>query len=174
MRSRTFGRAAGQSERSSGDGLFDPATLDAVECAASLLCKRWKPALLYLLGSGHQRYNALARRLPATTPKMLTQQLRELERDGLLLRIARSGGPRHVEYTLTPMGDALRPVVEALAAWGRQHRHALQETSSPLRPAQEREVPRDPPRPADSARPAATRRGTEPLGPGRVSGRAAS
>lgn len=173
MRSRKFGRAAGQSEQSGGDEVFEPGTLDAVECAASVLCKRWKPALLYLLGSGHQRYNALARRLPATTPKMLTQQLRELERDGLLLRVARSGGPRHVEYRLTPMGDALRPVVEALAEWGRQYQPALQDTSSPLHSAQEREVPRDPARPADGGR-AAARRGTEPLGPGRVTGRAAS
>lgn len=174
MRSRNFSRVAGQPERSSGDELFDRARLDAVEHAASVLCKRWKPALLYLLGSGHHRYNALARRLPATTPKMLTQQLRELERDGLLLRVARSGGPRHVEYTLTPMGDALRPIVEALAAWGRQYEHALQETATPVRPAQEREVPRDLARPADGGRPSGARRGAESLGPGRVTGRAAS
>ena len=180
MRSRRFG-VTGRQERDDGDDRFDAATLDAVEHAASILCKRWKPALLYLLGSGHQRYNALARRLPATTPKMLTQQLRELEHDGLLLRVAHSGGPRHVEYTLTPMGEALRPAVEALAAWGREYegreRHERRQdaphgASEPRRSMGEREVLRDVARPADAGRPAQTRRpgesGSSDRGPGRA------
>ena len=179
MRSARFG-VAGQHLSGGGDDRFDAATLDAVEYAASVLCKRWKAALLYLLGSGHQRYNALARRLPATTPKMLTQQLRELERDGLLLRIARSGGPRHVEYTLTPMGEALRPVVEALAAWGRAYQeHELRQepphdAAKTRHPAHEREVRRDIARPADAGRPAPPRRPGDRSSSDHGAGRAAS
>ena len=179
MRSSRFG-VAGQHLSGGGDDRFDAATLDAVEYAASVLCKRWKAALLYLLGSGHQRYNALARRLPSTTPKMLTQQLRELERDGLLLRIARSDGPRHVEYTLTPMGEALRPVVEALAAWGREYQEheprqeSLPGASETRRPAHEREVRREVARPADGGRPAAPPRAGDHSSSNHGAGRAAS
>ena len=121
MSSQPFGAPSHDTARGESDQPFEVATVNAVERAASVLCKRWKPALLYLLSSGHHRYNALARRLPSTTPKMLTQQLRDLERDGLLVRFTRSGGPRHVEYRLTPMGEAIRPAVESLAAWGRQY-----------------------------------------------------
>ena len=124
------------------DGAVDAAALDAVERAAAVLCKRWKPALLCLIAAGHHRYTALARRLPAASSKMLTQQLRDLERDGLIDRVAHSRGRRHVEYTLTPAGEALRPVVEALAAWGHVFegsRHAAEL----MRSTHERAIHRD-------------------------------
>ena len=66
------------------------ATLAAVERTASMLCRRWKPSIIYLLARQPQRYNALARLLPNVTAKMLTQQLRALERDGLVRRSARA------------------------------------------------------------------------------------
>src|SRR5947209_5230842 len=96
------------------------ATLAAIERTASMLCKRWKPSIIYLLARQPQRYNALARLLPNVTAKMLTQQLRALERDGLVHRSARAGGRRHVEYALTPLGHELRPAVETFATWSRE------------------------------------------------------
>nr|AKA59412.1 transcriptional regulator, HxlR family [uncultured bacterium AB_1383] len=100
-------------------------TTDAIEMAASVVYKRWKASLLWLLAKGRRRYSELARVLPDATPKMLTQQLRELERDGLVCREAQAGGARHVVYELSPMGEALRPFLEQFAAWARQYQDAL-------------------------------------------------
>lgn len=121
----------------------DDASLEAVEQATSILRKRWRSAILLLLASGRYRYNALLRRFPGITAKVLTQQLRELEQAGLVVRTARSEGPRHVEYALTPPGEALRPAIEALAAWAReQSPHALDGTRSHGAPAfLDRELP---------------------------------
>ncbi len=148
MRRRKFA-VPDRQEIAVGGVEFDSEILDAIEEAATVLCKRWKPALLYLLGSGRQRYNALARRLPSATPKMLTQQLRELERDGLVFRMERSGGPRHVEYSLAPMGEALRPVIEELADWAGQYHGPTAASEGPKAPNVERENPRDAIRSAD-------------------------
>lgn len=90
-----------------------------IERTAALLCQRWKPSIIYLLGPGPQRYNALARRLPNVSAKMLTQQLRALEREGLVQRTVYVGGRRHVEYALTARGQALRPAVETMLTWSR-------------------------------------------------------
>jgi hypothetical protein len=59
----------------------------AVEAAAGRLCRRWKPAIVWSLALGPQRFNALAAALPGVTPKVLTEQLRELTRDGLVSRV---------------------------------------------------------------------------------------
>jgi DNA-binding HxlR family transcriptional regulator len=86
-----------------------------------VLCRRWKAAILWLLAREERRYTALARRLSRVTPKVLTEQLRALERDGLVRRATRPRGPKHVEYALTPAGDALRPLLQALVAWAREY-----------------------------------------------------
>lgn len=100
----------------------------AIQAAAAALCKRWKPAILWLLGTGHHRYNALAAHLPGVTPKVLTEQLKELVEDGLITRHEISGGAKHVEYALTPIGETLRPVLESLEAWGREYQRTRQKT----------------------------------------------
>ncbi len=79
---------------------------------------RWKLSLLYYLSGGVQRYSDLQRCLPAITPKMLTQQLRELERDGVVHREVYRQVPPKVEYSLTPLGESLRPVISAITEWG--------------------------------------------------------
>lgn len=109
----------GMGEAYQPNGEPDNASLEAVEQATSILRKRWRSAILLLLASGRHRYNGLLRRFPGITAKVLTQQLRELEQEGLVVRTARNEGPRHVEYALTPLGLALRPAIEALAAWAR-------------------------------------------------------
>ena len=96
--------------------------LQAVETTAGVLCRRWKPALLWLLASGCRRYTQLAARLPGISPKVLTQHLRELERDGLLTRDVATQGRKRVDYTLTPLGEELRPLLKELERWGRAYR----------------------------------------------------
>jgi DNA-binding HxlR family transcriptional regulator len=80
---------------------------------------RWKPLILYNLGSGAMRYGQLRRSIPAITEKMLIQHLRELEADGLISRAAKAVVPPHVEYRLTASGETLGPVLNGMAEWGR-------------------------------------------------------
>lgn len=99
-----------------------PAVCWALETAVAPFCGRWKPAIIWLLGRGHQRYNALAARLPGRlTSKVLTEQLKDLVRDGLVAREEIPGSGKHVKYALTQAGESLLPIVEQLEAWGRDY-----------------------------------------------------
>ena len=92
--------------------------LRGVHVASGILCRRWKAAILWLLASGCRRYSQLAPRLPGITPKVLAQHLRELEREGLIDRREIPDGRKRVEYTLTPLGEGLRPLLNELERWG--------------------------------------------------------
>jgi DNA-binding HxlR family transcriptional regulator len=74
--------------------------------------------ILYQLFQGVKRFSELQRALPRVTQKMLTQQLREMERDGIVNRTVYPQVPPRVEYALTPRGETLRPVVRAMCRWG--------------------------------------------------------
>lgn len=119
-------RREGRLEPQSGRGArADRDTVPwAIEAAAAPLCKRWKPAIIWLLGRGQQRYNGLAASLPGVTPKVLTEQLKDLARDGLITREEVPGGGKHTEYALTALGETLLPVLDALEAWGREYERA--------------------------------------------------
>lgn len=85
-----------------------------------LLHGRWKvPILWELFESSTLRFSQLRRRLHPCTQKMLAQHLREMERDGLVRRKVFAQVPPRVEYSLTPSGKSMRPVVEAMVAWAR-------------------------------------------------------
>jgi DNA-binding HxlR family transcriptional regulator len=86
--------------------------------AVRLMGRRWKPLVLYYLKPEPLRFNQLRRQLPEATQKMLTQTLRELEKDGLVLRKAYAQVPPKVVYSLTRYGRTLGPVLRALCAWG--------------------------------------------------------
>lgn len=79
---------------------------------------RWKPIILYHLSHGPRRYSELKRAIPAITEKMLIQHLKELEQDKLVSRTSMPVVPPHVTYDLTEMGQALKPILSAMAAWG--------------------------------------------------------
>jgi DNA-binding HxlR family transcriptional regulator len=79
---------------------------------------RWKLVILYqLFEGGTLRFSELERLIPKVTQKMLIQQLRALESDGVVRRMARPVVPPHVEYQLTPLGEQLKPALEALRDW---------------------------------------------------------
>jgi len=82
---------------------------------------RWKPLIIWHLREGKQRYSELRKALPIVTEKMLIQQLKELEHDGLLVRMAKPVVPPFVEYQLTEKGEQLRPILSAMAMWGLEH-----------------------------------------------------
>ncbi|HQS07492.1 MAG: transcriptional regulator [Rhizobiales bacterium 24-66-13] len=90
----------------------------AVEGTLSLIDGKWKGVILYHLFEGTLRFNELRRRLPNVTQRMLTNQLRELEAEQLIVRTVFAVVPPKVEYCLSPRGRSLEPVIMALKAWG--------------------------------------------------------
>ncbi|NJK60179.1 MAG: helix-turn-helix transcriptional regulator [Oscillatoriales cyanobacterium SM2_1_8] len=98
-----------------------PCPTAPVELTLDLIGGRWKVLILHELFAGTRRFGQLHRALSGITQKMLTQQLRELERDGLVHRQIYAQVPPKVEYSLTPLGQTLQPVLDALHAWGRTY-----------------------------------------------------
>ena len=82
---------------------------------------KWKTIILYHLNENVRRFAELKRLLPGISQKVLTQQLRELEHSGIVLRKVYAQVPPKVEYSLTEYGQTLRPVLEALSRWGAEH-----------------------------------------------------
>ena len=89
-----------------------------VSATIRLIGGKYKALLLWHLTGRTLRFGQLSRLVPEATPKMLTQQLRELETDGLILRTVYPVVPPRVEYSLTELGKSLFPILEAMYAWG--------------------------------------------------------
>ncbi len=79
---------------------------------------RWKTLILWHLFQGTKRFSELKRAMNGITQKMLTQQLREMEEDGIVHRRVYAEVPPKVEYSVTPVGASLKPVVAAMCKWG--------------------------------------------------------
>lgn len=92
-----------------------------VDGALALIGGKWKPLVLYRLSGGTLRFSQLQRAIPEVTQRMLTQQLRELERDGLVLRTVYPQVPPRVEYTLTTPAVKLGPLLASLGDWYDEH-----------------------------------------------------
>jgi len=88
------------------------------EHTLAMIGGRWKIPLIFHLQAGARRFSELSRALKGVSQKMLTQQLREMERDGLVARRVYAQVPPRVEYSLTDLGLSLRPVVDAMCRWG--------------------------------------------------------
>ena len=89
-----------------------------IEQAIASLRGRWKLVILFhLFGGKVLRFSDLERAIPDVTQKMLAQQLRQLERDGMVRRIVHAQVPPKVEYALTAWGQALCPALDALLTW---------------------------------------------------------
>ncbi|MFI6222583.1 winged helix-turn-helix transcriptional regulator [Nocardia salmonicida] len=95
------------------------------ECPARQLLDRigdkWVSLAINALADGALRYSELGQRLAGVSQKMLTQTLRNLERDGLVTRTVLAEVPVRVEYRLTPMGEELLPVMRTIKGWAEQH-----------------------------------------------------
>lgn len=92
------------------------------ETTLSVIGGRWKIPILYHLFQGEKRFSELRRLVGRISQKMLTQQLRELERDGIIHREVYAQVPPRVDYSLTALGESLRPAIDALCAWGMKFR----------------------------------------------------
>ena len=102
---------------------------------------RWKVLILWQLFQGERRFSELFRALAGITQKMLTQQLRELEKDGIVHRQVYPQIPPKVEYSLTPLGESLRPVVDAMCAWGLRQGEGARKPGTSQSPAVNSEEP---------------------------------
>ncbi|MCR5169431.1 MAG: helix-turn-helix transcriptional regulator [Desulfovibrio sp.] len=93
-----------------------------VEAALSQISGKYKAIIIYhLLRDGVKRYSELRRSIPRATAKMLSQQLRELEADGLVHREVYPVVPPRTEYSLTERGRTLAPLMEEICRWGRTY-----------------------------------------------------
>lgn len=97
---------------------FDCSPGCPVEAAIDLIDGKWKSVVLFHLLSGTLRFNEIRRHIANVTPRMLTNQLRELEADGLIERKVYAQVPPKVEYSLSPLGRSMEPILLALKAWG--------------------------------------------------------
>jgi DNA-binding HxlR family transcriptional regulator len=89
-----------------------------VELSVETIMGKWKARILWNLRNGVKRYSELKRELPSITDKMLANQLRELESDGLIKREIYPVIPPKVEYALTPLGLDIQPILKLMQQWG--------------------------------------------------------
>ncbi len=97
---------------------FDCSPGCSVEAAVGLIDGKWKSVILFHLLSGTLRFGEIRRQIANVTPRMLTNQLRELEEDGLVERKVYAQVPPKVEYSLSPLGRTMEPILLALKGWG--------------------------------------------------------
>ncbi|ATB43108.1 transcriptional regulator, HxlR family [Cystobacter fuscus] len=97
-----------------------------VELTLNVIGGKWKSVILfYLINKGTLRFNEFRRLMPRITLQMLTNQLRELEVDGVVHREVYPQVPPKVEYSLTPFGKSLEPIILLMLEWGRRHEKRL-------------------------------------------------
>ena len=92
-----------------------------VAATLDLIGGKYKALILWHLSEKKLRFSELRKALANATPKMLTQQLRELETNDLIHREVYAVIPPKVEYSLTPLGDSLMVVLDQLCTWGEEH-----------------------------------------------------
>ncbi|AJY45841.1 winged helix-turn-helix transcriptional regulator [Martelella endophytica] len=97
---------------------FDCSPGCSVEAAIGLIDGKWKSVILFHLLSGTLRFNEIRRHIVNVTPRMLTNQLRELEEDGLIVRTVYAQVPPKVEYSLSELGRTMEPILLSLKGWG--------------------------------------------------------
>ena len=90
------------------------------------LADKWVSLVLCSLAEGEQRYSEIARTIAGVSQKMLTQTLRNLERDGVIIRSITPAVPVRVSYRLTPLGESLLPVMRAVKDWAEAHMPEVQ------------------------------------------------
>jgi len=93
-----------------------------VKLTTDVIGGKWKPLILFYLETGTKRFGELQKLIPGMTKKMLTQHLRDLERDEVIRRRVYAVVPPKVEYSLTRHGESLKPILKLMSAWGTKHR----------------------------------------------------
>ena len=92
-----------------------------VEVTLDVIGGKWKCIIIWWLREHPRRFSELKQLIPGITQKVLTEQLRELEADGLIHREAHKEKPPRVEYSLTSYGTTIRPITNLMCEWGKNH-----------------------------------------------------
>jgi DNA-binding HxlR family transcriptional regulator len=112
-----------------GHGLCSPVVAETQTCEIrdllDRLADKWSLLVVELLGYGRRRFTELRREIDGISQRMLTLTLRQLERDGLVLRTVHPVVPPRVDYELTPLGVSLLDAVAPLVTWTREHRDEI-------------------------------------------------
>lgn len=115
----------GNLEKSGNKMVTKAANIQEIKCPVTgmlqLIGGKWKPIILYCLRSETRRFGEISARIPILSRKVLTEQLKELERDGLVIRQQFNEIPPRVEYTLTELGKSLTPVLNEMEKWGMEN-----------------------------------------------------
>lgn len=104
-----------------GRKVIENPNLCSIVHAMNIIGGKWKPIILYLLSNGSMRFGKLLIHTPTISKKVLTDQLRELEEDGLILRHKFAEIPPRVEYSLSEKGKAILPVLKMISDWTIEH-----------------------------------------------------
>ena len=98
-----------------------PATGCPLTAALNAIGGKWNMICLYWLDTGTRRFNELQRLMPDISHKVLADTLRTLEQEWLITRTEFTEVPPRVEYKISPYGESVRPLIEAVRVWGRAH-----------------------------------------------------
>jgi DNA-binding HxlR family transcriptional regulator len=93
----------------------------SVEAAINEIGGKWKSLVLCSLKDGKLRFSQINKKLPEITQRMLTKTLRELEKDRIINRKVYAEVPPKVEYSLTPKGESVLPILDSLCEWGKKY-----------------------------------------------------
>jgi DNA-binding HxlR family transcriptional regulator len=109
----------------------------AVACTADVIGAKWTAVILHDLSEGARRFSELERSCPGISPRTLAERLRVLEQENVVMRRSYAERPPRVEYELTPKGQALMPVIDAMRKFGHEwlvpeHDHSREGVAAPL------------------------------------------
>lgn len=99
---------------------FTPGNCPVVYCM-NIIGGKWKPSIIHMIRTDRNRYSMLLKNITEISKQTLTNQLRELESDGVIERIVYPEIPPRVEYKITPYGKSILPIIDSMYKWGRQH-----------------------------------------------------
>lgn len=99
---------------------FTPGNCPVVYCM-NIIGGKWKPSIIHMIRTDRNRYSILLKNIPEISKQTLTNQLRELETDGIIGRIVFPEIPPRVEYNITDYGKTLLPIIDSMYKWGRQN-----------------------------------------------------
>ena len=98
-----------------------------VATTVQLIGNKWKLLILRNLLARPWRFNEMLRSIPGISQKVLTDNLRALEADGIVIRTAYPEVPPRVEYSLSELGDSMRPIIQSMETWGRGYQKMVKE-----------------------------------------------
>ncbi|MFN8309775.1 MAG: helix-turn-helix domain-containing protein [Chitinophagales bacterium] len=99
---------------------FTPGNCPVVYCM-NIIGGKWKPSIIHMIRTDRNRYSILLKNITEISKQTLTNQLRELETDGIIERIIYPEIPPRVEYKITDYGKTLLPIIDSMYKWGREH-----------------------------------------------------